>query len=706
MQLPVYPATPTGVREEILQPTAAFKKEVANTMGALLFFAFVYVLLMIAAVALAVGCGFAGFMLIVALPKLITLMVGIGLIGLGIMVLIFLLKFLFKSNKVDRSHLVEITAASQPELFAFIKRLTSETQTPFPKRIYISPEVNASVFYDSSFWSMFLPVRKNLQIGLGLVNAVNLSEFKAILAHEFGHFSQRSMKLGSYVYNVNKVIHNMLYDNDGYSDSLQSWANVSQYFAFFAGFTVKIVQGIQSILQSVYGVVNKRYMGLSRQMEFHADTVAACVSGGNHLVNALRRLEIADGCYQRLFGHYSQWYKENLKADNIYPQHGEIMKHYAIDHGLEYADGLPQVTAQSFLHAPKSRLVIKNQWASHPSTGDREAHLNSLAITTETVGLSAWSLFANAEKLQEEVTGMVYGNVEFKKQPDQLDLHSFRAKFYKEASRYRLQSDYKNFYTNRDIKCVDVQSLEINEEMTSRSIEDILGPDIVNINEAQQVIMNDLEALRSISAGSSGVESFEFDGRKYGEGDASSLMALLQSELDRNEQVIEETDRKLISFFLCYAAKVGQEVQFKKEYEKMFTAMKRSDDDFKIGSELENIAKPFFSERLSIEGAVAIARQIQIHERPMRDRIVEMLADSHCAELIGTEDRNSLELFATKERQYFEGTTFLEEEFNLFVNSLILFRNISSERRFTAKKHVLDWQLTIYSNKPINVLAS
>jgi Zn-dependent protease with chaperone function len=39
--------------------------------------------------------------------------------------------------------------------------------------------------------------RKNLQIGIGLVNSVTVSEFKAVLAHEFGHFSQRSMKVAA-----------------------------------------------------------------------------------------------------------------------------------------------------------------------------------------------------------------------------------------------------------------------------------------------------------------------------------------------------------------------------------------------------------------------------------------------------------------------------------------------------------------------------
>src|SRR5688572_26560765 len=200
----MYPATPANLPASITAPSAAFKKEVSNVMGSLVLFFIVYILLILLSVLLTIGCVYGGIAIIVAVPRFITIMLGIGLISLGVMVLIFLVKFIFAVAKYDRSGIIEITEAEQPRLFAFIRQLTIDTQTQFPKRIYLSPEVNACVFYDSSFFSMFLPVKKNLQIGLGLVNAVNVSEFKAILAHEFGHFSQRSMKLGSFVYNVNR----------------------------------------------------------------------------------------------------------------------------------------------------------------------------------------------------------------------------------------------------------------------------------------------------------------------------------------------------------------------------------------------------------------------------------------------------------------------------------------------------------------------
>jgi len=130
---------------------------------------------------------------------------------MGILVIIFLFRFVTVRHKTDLSGLMEITREQQPDLFAILDEVVTKVQTDFPRRVYLSYDVNASVFYDSSFWSMFLPVKKNLLIGMGLVNSVTIDEFKAILAHEFGHFSQRSMKVGSYVYHVNQVLHNLLF---------------------------------------------------------------------------------------------------------------------------------------------------------------------------------------------------------------------------------------------------------------------------------------------------------------------------------------------------------------------------------------------------------------------------------------------------------------------------------------------------------------
>jgi len=346
MENSLYPPSPVLDNPDKIAVSAEFRKQVSKVIGSIFMFFIVYILLIIAAAALAVACFYAGIFLIITMPKFFTLIIGAGLIAVGASVFFFLIKFIFAVSKNENPGRVEIKEASQPRLFAFIRKLTEETKTPFPKRIFISPDVNACVFYNSSFWSMFLPVRKNLEIGLGLVNSLNISEFKAVLGHEFGHFSQPSMKLGSFTYNTNRIIYNMLYENSSYGNFLSKWGNISGWLAFFAGITIKIAQGIQWILRGMYKLIIKNYYSMSREMEYHADAVAASVSGGDNLVTALRRLEVASSCYQTAIEEANVLLKEKKKSKNIFSNQLVVFRSIGKDYDLPMGGGIPEVSAQ------------------------------------------------------------------------------------------------------------------------------------------------------------------------------------------------------------------------------------------------------------------------------------------------------------------------------------------------------------------------
>lgn len=110
---------------------------------------------------------------------------------------VFMLKALFFVERGKSSSDIEISAAEQPLLFDFLNRLADEVHAPRAHRVYVSGRVNAAVFYDLSIANLLIPSRKNLEIGLGLVNVLSLGELKAVLAHEFGHFAQRSRRWGA-----------------------------------------------------------------------------------------------------------------------------------------------------------------------------------------------------------------------------------------------------------------------------------------------------------------------------------------------------------------------------------------------------------------------------------------------------------------------------------------------------------------------------
>jgi Zn-dependent protease with chaperone function len=685
-----YPPTPQNVDPQILQPSPNFKKEATKVLGAIFFFLLTYVVLVVAAFGLAALCGAGGAALIMLKPMAVTIMLGIGLGGLGLMVVVFLIKFLFKRHKVDRSALIEIHLHEHPKLFEFIRTLSKETQTSFPKKIYLSPDVNASVFYDSSFWSMFLPVKKNLQIGLGLVNAVNVSEFKAIIAHEFGHFSQRSMKLGSYVYNLNHIIFNMLYDNEGYESALESWANASGYFAFFANLTIRIVKGIQWILQQVYAIVNKIYMGLSRQMEFHADTVAASVSGGNHLIGALHRLEVADITYNNVFGFYQDNFKKGLKPENIYPQHSEVMRVFSGFHGLPFEHGLPQVDAASFARFNKARVVVKDQWASHPSTIDREQHLRSLQIETPALHDTAWVLFNHPEELQKNVTDKIFNEVKYEAPVEVINAVSFRAQYQDNFQRYQLPAIYKGFFDGRDIAKTDLRSIE-NRVAVSERLEDVLTDETLGLPHQVNGLMQDVNTVEAISNGNFKVKNFEFNGKKYKPSEAFALHVQLQNELKDTEKLLAEADHKIIAWSITKADPARRE-SLREKYSEMFIITDESEKNRTIYNAMQDCLMPLY-QTLTFDQIENAITKLKLHEVDFRAALERILNDPANAEFITEDQRKITTEYLSREWEYFRHQVYLNENLQRLNQSLYAFYELSTEKAFKVKREVLSMQL-------------
>ena len=549
-----YPANPVNVPASLTEPSASFKKEVGGVMGSIVLFFIVYLLMFILSVALVIGSVMVGVIVILNVRHIIGILAGIGLIGLGVMVFIFLVKFLFAVTRFDRSGSIEVTEEQQPVLFAFIRQLTLDTQTPFPKKIYLSPEVNACVFYDSSFWSMFLPIRKNLQIGLGLVNSINVSEFKAVMAHEFGHFSQRSMKLGSFVYNVNRIIHNMLFQNSGYSDALGKFASAGNIFAFFASLTAWIARGIQYVLRQMYGLINTRYMSLSREMEFHADAVAASVSGSESLVTALRRIELASAGYTITLQKCDALFREKKISGNIYLNQRSVMKRLAKEYKLNEEHGLPIITKEFHTSHNTSRVNYKDQWASHPTTDDREQHLQHLAVVAEIVSQPAWELFQDREALQTALTKKVYEAVEIEPGTEIVDNQEFERKVEGDITLFNIPEEYKGFYDNRQIELPPAEEAFVSTPADANlSFDQLLTPDHLSIPSSIRSAATDIDMLRAIGNKTMQVKSFDFDGAKYESRDALKIADQLETEMKEQEARLKELDNRVISWFIARA---------------------------------------------------------------------------------------------------------------------------------------------------------
>jgi Zn-dependent protease with chaperone function len=693
-----YPASPLPVPLSVTAPSITFKKEVQKVLVSIVLFFVVYLMLITLSVLLAAACVYAGFYVMVNSGHFIGIVAGIGIMSIGVMVFIFLIKFIFSVKKFDEAGSVEVTEKEQPLLFDFIKRLTIDTQTAFPKKIILSPEVNACVFYNDSFWSMIFPVRKNLQIGLGLVNSLTLSEFKAVMAHEFGHFSQRSMKLGSFVYNVNKAIYNMLFENKDFAGFLQGLGSLHAIIGLFVSITIQIIIGIQKILQWMYGFINKNYMGLSREMEFHADAVAASVSGSNNCINALRKIELGAICYQTVLEKADEALKENKRFENIYQNHDQVLYYYALQNNLPLENNMPLTDESFFKKFNHHKINIKDQWASHPPREERNERLQQLQVQANHDTDAAWLLFENKDALQKTLTESIYRLVPVSSNYETMTTESFKEKYGEEMDLYTLPVEYNGFYDDRQMSDLNIDQLTDKPFNTENihSLEILFNNEWTGTTKKIMGFDYDSVMLKAIIDKRIDVKSFDYDGKKSNAIEAEKILEKITTELEKTKDEINLHEETVFCFFYNIALQQNKELAatLKEKYEIHFKNRKFANEFWELGQIIMNDLSPLFSQQsINLEYAETLATKLRNESENLKPFITKFIADNIYTD---TDLLKKAENFVAAKYQYYHAPSFINYELETLHLLLIETVQCIGKAAFKSFKDILVFQLGVY----------
>lgn len=556
-----YPKSPKVNVIDLRAISPSYKAQVIKVLFSIILFIFTYLAVLAFSILIFWLSLLAAGAIIRNLKGLYALIIIVGIVLSAGMFVYFVIKFLFQIKKdVDNSR-VELQEADQPQLFEFVRRVCEETEAPFPNKIVISPAVNASVFYNSSFLSMFLPVRKNLEIGAGLLNCINITEFKAILAHEFGHFSQSSTRLGSYTYRFNRVVHNLLYENEGWLDALTAISSTHAVLAFFGQVTIWLVRGVMELFVAVYKLINISYMALSREMEFHADCVAVSVSGSAPIISALRRLELGQTVYQ-----YTVQGILNYKADktsrpqNFFALHRENLIYVAGLNHFTIENGLPLIN-EEYNKTMEPRLRYKDVWASHPDIEERMANAFKKEITAEMIYESPWILFKNAEKLQETLSIKVPELVVDKNESELVANDLLLLYMRQEEAKNKINPLYLDYYTyaNNTFTPIEEKDFEITNNLGSLSFSDVFNTSIVEQLKIYYRDVNDTQTIKLISEGHLHVKRFEFEGKQYTRYYSGDIFKQLKNETDAQKESLEKYNKKISTWFYLKALEKDSE---------------------------------------------------------------------------------------------------------------------------------------------------
>jgi Zn-dependent protease with chaperone function len=154
-----------------------------------------------------------------------------------------------------------------PRLFALLDDVSARSEQAMPAEVFAVPELNAWVAQRGGF--MGIGSRRVMGLGLPLMQVLSVDEFRAVIAHEFGHYYGGDTQLGPWIYRTRAAIERTLVAMSRHSSL------VTKPFLWYLKLYVRVTHAI------------------SRRQEFVADAMAARLAGAGALASGLRTIHSA-----------------------------------------------------------------------------------------------------------------------------------------------------------------------------------------------------------------------------------------------------------------------------------------------------------------------------------------------------------------------------------------------------------------------------
>lgn len=268
-----------------------------------------------------------------------------------------------------------------PQLWSLAEEVAERVDTRPVDAVYVTPAASIGVTERGNLLNKLRGAgRRCLILGLGALPGMTQGQFKAILAHEYGHFSSRDTAGGNLARQVQASMYRMAYT---LAVSGQArWYNPAWLF----------VNGFQRVFLRIT-------LGASRLQEILADRYAALAYGAQNFVDGLTHIV-----------RQSLMFKSQVSQ--------EIKAAAGHNRGLENLYLLSPIQGQSLqaLQAEVEKEMSRPTAAydSHPSIQDRITLVQQLETAGEVEDNQepVWGLLSNAEALQQEMTAHVQRNVQ------------------------------------------------------------------------------------------------------------------------------------------------------------------------------------------------------------------------------------------------------------------------------------------------------
>jgi len=565
MQNPNYPPSPSRLPQALTALTGSYQLRATLAVAAIVLF-FILFTALVAATAWLVWLAVSYPMYTI---NKFTILAKLGAIAGSLMLLAFTLKFAFKlKNHVPNNRIV-LKREQQPGLFAFVERLCSETSAPRPRRIYADPDVNAYVAYSNTWLSLFLPVKKDLTIGIGLVSILDRSEFKAVVAHEFGHFAQRSMRIGSYIVSANTIIHDMIYNRDKWDNTLEQWRGADIRLSFAAWIITPVIWLIRKLLELFYLLLNRLHSSLSREMEFNADKVAVRASGSEAIISALWKLDDGQRHWSATLSNAYLAAQKGLFVKDLYRSNTKAIARgdAAMQQRLRALPDDGNGGKRFFSTSEHSKVGM---YASHPPNDLRENSAKYPYVPCARDEESAWSLFEGRDQIGEAMTSLIYSTYLQKEPKETISEAAFEEFVSAESAGTEILEEHHGTFSDRFMFIPAEEDLRIACDAQSgdtvaqaEALKSRLGELMAPVKEIEAL----MRKAQQIAEGTTKERGFAFMGKDF---DKRSLQAGWEALAKAREEhftgPLKEWDKDCCTVYYRLAKAQGKERALEERY--------------------------------------------------------------------------------------------------------------------------------------------
>jgi len=172
---------------------------------------------------------------------------------------------------------VPIDLSKERRLAREIEAIAAALREPMPTEVYLLADANAFVMETSGLAGA--GKRRMMGLGLPLLQMLSIAQFRAVLAHEFGHYYAGDTRLGPWVYNTRRAM----------IRAFENLGRKSQVIRFLARWAVVAIlyRMLMAAMRTYWMFFMRVTQAISRRQEYRSDELACYVAGSQALIDGL-----------------------------------------------------------------------------------------------------------------------------------------------------------------------------------------------------------------------------------------------------------------------------------------------------------------------------------------------------------------------------------------------------------------------------------